>query len=109
VMHGPVAVNACNFCHNPHSSKLPALLKAAPAKLCMQCHGPTGLSQGTVAHADAESNCLDCHSGHGGAKNLLKVRSVALDLLREEVGSPKVETRAQARGDGAEQNGEGTP
>ena len=80
VMHGPVAVGACNFCHSPHASKHPALLKTAAPKLCMQCHGPTGLSQGAAGHADANANCLECHSGHGGARNLLKTQSVTLSM-----------------------------
>jgi predicted CXXCH cytochrome family protein len=78
-MHGPVAVNACTWCHSPHQSANAHLLKSTPNKVCMQCHGPTGLSPSTANHADPKANCLDCHSGHGGERNLLKAGWVAME------------------------------
>ena len=67
-MHGPVAVGACLFCHAPHSSTYPALLRRQPEQLCFQCHEQMTLdAQQVPAHADDGRSCLECHSGHGGA------------------------------------------
>ncbi|MEI8197327.1 MAG: cytochrome c3 family protein, partial [Phycisphaerae bacterium] len=35
-MHGPVASAACQWCHNPHESTEPALLKRPAIKVCTQ-------------------------------------------------------------------------
>ena len=89
-MHGPVAVNACTWCHSPHQSANAHLLKSTPNKVCMQCHGPTGLSPSTANHADPKANCLDCHSGHGGERNLLKAGWVAIEGTGAGAEAPKV-------------------
>jgi predicted CXXCH cytochrome family protein len=66
-MHGPVAATACLWCHAPHESAFPALLKNSPRDVCIQCHTPAMLETSTVPeHADPTSNCISCHSGHGG-------------------------------------------
>ncbi len=65
-MHGPVAVGACMWCHDPHSSPLPYLLRARTPGLCLQCHA---IEESVGPHADQEAatrSCLDCHVGHGG-------------------------------------------
>jgi len=67
VMHGPVAVVACLWCHVPHESAFASLLKADARQVCAQCHEPGMLGTDTVpAHADGSRSCLECHSGHGG-------------------------------------------
>ena len=65
-MHGPVAVKASDWCHNPHEAEQPHLLKYPPRKLCGQCHEE--LSHSTKEHVDGVTSCLDCHGGHGGPK-----------------------------------------
>ena len=90
-MHGPVAVNACTWCHSPHQSANAHLLKSTPNKVCMQCHGPTGLSPSTANHTDPKANCLDCHSGHGGERNLLKAGWVAMEAAKPGGESPKAD------------------
>ena len=64
-MHGPVAVGACSFCHAPHESIYPALLKDSPAKVCRNCHEQALLSA-IPQHAEGQKNCITCHYGHGG-------------------------------------------
>jgi predicted CXXCH cytochrome family protein len=65
-MHGPVAAAACLWCHSPHESAQPHLLRSADPKVCLQCHAPAMLESTRVAaHADESRACLDCHSGHG--------------------------------------------
>jgi len=96
-MHGPVAANACLFCHNPHDSVYPALLRRAPQQLCRQCHDSFLLDTGRVeAHADDARNCLDCHRGHGGANAYFLHDSV----LQEQAQEPGPETTAEPGGDG---------
>jgi predicted CXXCH cytochrome family protein len=97
-MHGPVAVNACTWCHSPHQSIHPHLLKNTPNKVCMQCHGPTGLSPSTANHTDPKANCLECHSGHGGERNLLKPGWLALQAPAQ---GNEGEARESASGGGA--------
>jgi predicted CXXCH cytochrome family protein len=67
-MHGPVAAEACLWCHAPHESTVESLLRVPSQQLCQQCHGMTlGRRRTEIPeHRDPERNCLDCHSGHGG-------------------------------------------
>ena len=72
-MHGPVAREDCKWCHTPHESAEPALLKADPVKVCTQCHDKQLLGNKPVEHLDGMTSCLNCHSGHGGtARYFLK-------------------------------------
>lgn len=72
-MHGPVAREACKWCHTPHESAEPALLKADPVKVCTQCHDKQLLGAKPAEHLDGKTSCLNCHSGHGGtARYFLK-------------------------------------
>ena len=66
-MHGPVAANACLWCHTPHESAVAHLLRESDRKLCTRCHSASLLSTENVPeHADRSRACLDCHTGHGG-------------------------------------------
>jgi predicted CXXCH cytochrome family protein len=66
-MHGPVAVGACLWCHNPHNSAYPHLLKGPAREVCAQCHSASMLSaEKAPAHAQENRSCLECHHGHGG-------------------------------------------
>jgi predicted CXXCH cytochrome family protein len=68
VMHGPVAVGQCLWCHEPHESDSPRLLKTTAPDLCLQCHDQNLLPASIPAHLSDAANCLDCHVGHGGTK-----------------------------------------
>ena len=74
VMHGPVAVGACLWCHVPHESGFAHLLKETDRRVCTQCHGAEMLDTERVpAHADEARGCLECHGGHGSdARYMLK-------------------------------------
>ena len=72
-MHGPVAaavvagpVPTCKWCHAPHESTEPALLKDTPVKVCTQCHDAQLLAPKPQQHTDGTS-CIQCHFGHGSA------------------------------------------
>ncbi len=68
-MHGPVVATACLWCHNPHESSQPALLRFPDRKVCSQCHTESMLESARVpAHADPKRGCVECHSGHGSVQ-----------------------------------------
>jgi len=64
--HGPVANNACRWCHTAHESNQPALLKDPPIQVCTQCHDQQLLGNNPPQHIDGKTSCIDCHFGHGG-------------------------------------------
>lgn len=71
-MHAAVVANACLWCHNPHESAQPFLLRSADRKVCAQCHTLSTLSVASVpAHADEARGCLECHGGHGSDRPFL--------------------------------------
>jgi predicted CXXCH cytochrome family protein len=73
LMHGPVVQDACKWCHTPHESAEPALLKDTPIVVCTQCHNRQLLGDKPVEHLDGKTSCLKCHFGHGGdARYFLK-------------------------------------
>lgn len=79
-MHGPVAANACLWCHHPHESTQPHLLREPDRKLCAQCHTPELLDTSRVPeHADASRACLECHVGHGGSLPFLLRRNAGAE------------------------------
>lgn len=72
VMHGPVAARACLWCHHPHESPFPKLLRTSDRALCTQCHTPEILNTSrTPEHGDAARGCLECHAGHGGSERFM--------------------------------------
>lgn len=68
--HAPVTEN-CTYCHQPHGSDHPALLKKRPPLLCQQCHSQAGhpsivYDGGGIPPLGAQAAllakaCLDCH------------------------------------------------
>jgi len=74
MMHGPVSVGACLWCHVPHQSAYAHLLKRPERETCTQCHRSELLNHEVVAeHADETRGCLECHVGHGSdARYLLR-------------------------------------
>ena len=87
LMHGPVAREACQWCHTPHESAEPALLRDAPLKVCTQCHDRELLGDKPPEHVDGKTSCLQCHFGHGGdGRYFLKPGAVSMGMPRE--GTP---------------------
>ncbi len=70
VLHGPVAANTCDACHQPTGTKAHTFALVRPkAELCTYCHDfDTGAMP--VVHAPVRTGeCLGCHNPHGGANN----------------------------------------
>jgi len=73
VVHGPVAVGQCLFCHDPHQAPNRYLLKRAVPQLCYLCHDRQMIESIADHPSDALSGCLGCHEGHSAStKGLLK-------------------------------------
>lgn len=90
-VHGPVGAFACNQCHVPHASALPALLRQRDGPLCMACHEPY-LPLEPPYHDRPSLGCVGCHDPHGGHDpHLLKPRDqwpVMTDGALTQIGSP---------------------
>ncbi|MHC4741288.1 MAG: cytochrome c3 family protein, partial [Planctomycetota bacterium] len=69
VVHGPLAVAECLFCHDPHTSQNEHLLKKTGPEMCYGCHEKDAV-EAIADHAGAEA-CLSCHMGHSGRKKAL--------------------------------------
>jgi len=65
-VHGPVAVNACLFCHDHHAAPRPKVLRKEPDELCYLCHVREGILEGSHHKEVGEHSCIDCHSPHMG-------------------------------------------
>lgn len=83
--HAPVLLSACMWCHQPHESRFPALLRAAPADVCLRCHWEEELSSGDHhlrPFASSARSCIDCHAAHGGERRFF------LKQAPEPAGAP---------------------
>jgi predicted CXXCH cytochrome family protein len=65
-VHGPVAVDDCLACHDPHGSANGKLLKTAGARLCEGCHEEmtAKLASKRYTHAPVKTDCVGCHNPH---------------------------------------------
>lgn len=70
-MHGPVVAGVCLWCHAPHESTHPALLRASGQEICTQCHEYEVLPASPPAHQDRQRDCLSCHVAHGSNQRML--------------------------------------
>ena len=70
--HAPSAQGACIFCHNPHFSENPFMLRSQSSTICSsQCH-LEGYMLKIKSH-EGSGECLDCHNAHlGTSPHMLK-------------------------------------
>jgi len=66
----------CSTCHNPHVSKIKALMVDEIDSLCMGCHEDiSNLVKNSKVHsALRENNCTECHFAHSGENKYLLVK-----------------------------------
>ncbi len=65
-VHGPVAMQGCNMCHNPHGSNNKRLLQKEISTLCVECHRLQEMVEKPHLHAPlVKSGCTACHDPHG--------------------------------------------
>lgn len=65
-VHGPVAVESCAACHDPHESVNSRLLVEKDPKLCYECHDKKSILSSAAHGKLSDENCLPCHDPHGG-------------------------------------------
>ena len=65
-LHGPVVVEGCLDCHNPHSSKYPGLALDPDPALCYRCHVRDVMLELPGHRGWPGGTCLRCHDPHGG-------------------------------------------
>jgi len=83
-LHGPVAGDMCEICHDPHASDNPEQLLQPVNKLCLSCHEQVVRGIHVLALSDGSSHpvadksdpsergrgrdlsCISCHNPHGG-------------------------------------------
>ncbi len=65
-VHTPVAKGECDACHAPHASRLPRLLDAAGADLCLACHKDleARMAKSRYVHKAIDKGCEKCHDVH---------------------------------------------
>lgn len=64
-VHGPVSVGVCTFCHEPHRTPNPSLLKQPVPDLCYGCHDAELVEFFDSKHAEPSfANCTQCHEAH---------------------------------------------
>jgi len=83
VVHGPVAVAQCLFCHHHHVSENAHLLKKPAPQLCFECHEERDIASIPDHSAEAASDCLRCHAGHSTSKKMLLRRSPGQNPSKE--------------------------
>lgn len=77
VVHGPIAAGDCVYCHDPHRSHHPHLLRRAEAgELCVSCHDQESAEKRCSDPEAATRSCIDCHDPHAAQRR---------GLLREGV------------------------
>lgn len=82
--HGPVDVELCEICHDPHATDFPALTRVSVNTLCLSCHEDVGTGLHVVRTTRNEGHplsdkpdlnpnrqgrdlsCVSCHNPHGG-------------------------------------------
>ena len=66
-VHGPVAALDCLFCHEPHTSRYPFLLKKDVGMMCTTCHREDRMALSLHKKmAASKIECTECHNPHFG-------------------------------------------
>ena len=66
VIHGPVGMDGCTMCHDPHGSNHPHLLQREATDLCVTCHEMEDILQMPYVHkVITTKGCIACHDPHG--------------------------------------------
>jgi predicted CXXCH cytochrome family protein len=71
IIHGPVAVEDCLFCHDPHKSSYSYLLNKPIPLLCYQCHDRKNIRGITDHSKKSYEQCNRCHEGHVSSNRAL--------------------------------------
>jgi predicted CXXCH cytochrome family protein len=73
VVHGPVALGECIFCHDPHQSRNEHLVKKPEPELCYLCHSVDIIESIEKHQTETLLECTNCHDAHSSeTRGLLK-------------------------------------
>jgi predicted CXXCH cytochrome family protein len=97
LMHGPVAREACRWCHAPHESAEESLFRDTPIRVCTQCHDQQLLGNNPPEHMDGKTSCLKCHFGHGGDARYFLKQSAGTALAPSDAATRPLETEPALR------------
>jgi predicted CXXCH cytochrome family protein len=84
-MHGPIQVEGCALCHEPHRSEYPGVLKAAQPDICFRCHDPNLFERSAFHAALEDRTCSRCHDPHSTGNRLLLIDSQSLFRRRRDM------------------------
>jgi len=73
-VHAPAVSFQCLFCHHPHQSPLPHLLKRPVPTLCFECHEESAIRSTPYHAGQAAKDCTACHNPHGGDNRMFLIR-----------------------------------
>lgn len=96
-LHAPVVAGFCRLCHDPHGSRYPFLLVAAPRDMCFYCHNPEDVAR-NKAHDDAQAPCTQCHNPHADNRFFLRVAAPTEPATPAEPAAPAAPTAPAAPG-----------
>ncbi|MCK5521310.1 MAG: hypothetical protein KAI81_09375 [Candidatus Marinimicrobia bacterium] len=74
-LHGPVAVKACDTCHEPHKSENKRLLSRPGDKLCTLCHDNFNSETDEIHNKTQDKSCLHCHLPHSSETSKFFVKT----------------------------------
>lgn len=76
-IHGPLGMDGCNMCHDPHGSAQKRLLQKKATTLCVDCHEMQDLFEMPVVHPVLnKEGCIACHDQHGSNHSLQLKNSI---------------------------------
>jgi len=71
-VHGPAGLGMCSFCHLPHQSLYPHLLRREkPSELCSICHTGDTFVTSVEHEAYGDQSCTSCHDPHASERPAL--------------------------------------
>ncbi|HBL18622.1 MAG: hypothetical protein A2X36_08300 [Elusimicrobia bacterium GWA2_69_24] len=76
VRHPPAAGGQCVFCHDPHRSANPKLLKDRMPDQCFRCHSPKPFFDKAMHSPVASGLCASCHDPHASKNKKLLTAEV---------------------------------
>jgi predicted CXXCH cytochrome family protein len=94
IVHPPVGRGFCTFCHLPHQSDNPHLLRDKLPVLCYECHDRTDFSYENVHAPVRLGKCMSCHRPHEADRRFLlvgEINEVCLGCHKKVSQQPHVE------------------
>ncbi len=76
-VHGPVAMQGCIMCHDPHGSNDKNLLLMEVSTMCINCHDLQEMMEKNKVHKPLiKDGCTGCHDPHGSNSRVFLPRDI---------------------------------